>query len=263
MTEPADRSDGGRPGVAALPGGTRPMAAVRGTDLLLLLIVTLGGARLVAVLLGGALFEVQGRGGGENGLLLATLTLLFVQTVLILGAIWLIILRRYGLGWRDIGFRPAEARWYKRAVLYAVLLVPMVGLLNLLVSLVIGHPIENPQITTVAPVGFSWFAFLSMSVLGGVVAPIGEEAAFRGLLFPWLRERLGLWSAAALSGLAFATLHSILVLVPALLAVGVALAVVYHRSGSLWPVIVMHGVFNAIMIALLYAALSAGGLPAG
>lgn len=260
MSDDNHRDDGAPGSAAARSAYGRRLVAVRGIDLLLLLIVALGSARLLAAVLGGAFFaaRIEGESGGGDTVLFATLALLLVQTVLILGAIWLIILRRYALSWHDIGFRPAEPFWYKRAVLFGVLLVPVAGLVNAVVSMILGAPIENPQITTVAPTGFSWFALGSMVVMAGVVAPIGEEAAFRGLLFGWLRGRAGVWAAALLSGLAFAVLHSILVLVPALLVVGIALALVYHRSGSLWPVIVMHGLFNAIMIALLYFALKAG-----
>ncbi len=49
-----------------------------------------------------------------------------------------------------------------------------------------------------------------------------------------------------------------MILIPALTVVGVAFAVIYQRCGSLWPAIVAHGVFNGIMIVLLYAALAAG-----
>ena len=37
-----------------------------------------------------------------------------------------------------------------------------------------------------------------------------------------------------------------------------ALALLYHRCGSLWPVILAHGAFNGIMVIALYAALAAG-----
>ena len=121
-----------------------------------------------------------------------------------------------------------------------------------------GAEFHNPQLYAAAPNGFSWPALLSMLIMAGVVAPFGEELVFRGLLFPWLRGRLGVAAAAVLSGLVFALLHGALILIPALTAIGTALALLYHRCGSLWPVIVAHGAFNAIMVILLYAALAAG-----
>ena len=102
------------------------------------------------------------------------------------------------------------------------------------------------------------FRASSVSVMAGIVAPFAEELAFRGVLFPWLRARLGLPAAAVLSALCFAFLHGVILLVPALTVIGIALALIYERSGSLWPAIVTHGVFNALMIAALYAALASG-----
>jgi len=97
-----------------------------------------------------------------------------------------------------------------------------------------------------------------MLVMAGFIAPFGEELVFRGLLFPWLRSHFGVAWAAILSGLIFGMLHFVPILIPALSAVGIALALLYHRCGSLWPVIVAHGAFNAIMVIMVYAALAAG-----
>ena len=99
---------------------------------------------------------------------------------------------------------------------------------------------------------------LTMLLMAGVVAPFAEELVFRGLLFPWLRARLGVPAAVLLSALFFATMHGALILIPALTVVGAAFAVIYQRSGSLWPAIVAHSVFNGIMIVALYALLAAG-----
>jgi len=37
----------------------------------------------------------------------------------------------------------------------------------------------------------------------------------------------------------------------------VVLAMLYQRSGSLWPAVVTHGLFNSLMVLALYAALAA------
>ncbi|RMD61098.1 MAG: CPBP family intramembrane metalloprotease, partial [Alphaproteobacteria bacterium] len=78
-------------------------------------------------------------------------------------------------------------------------------------------------------------------------------------LYGWLRSRVRSgFGAAVLSGIGFAVLHGLPVLIPALSVIGLALAIVYERSGSLWPAIITHGVFNAFMVAALYTALAAG-----
>lgn len=228
---------------------------VDGADLLLVLIVALGSVRLLAGLIVALATGPLGEGVG----LPLVLGVLLFQTLVTLGAIRFLVLRKYGLRWADLGLRPSPPRWHRRGFALAVLMLPMVALINgLLVPQVTGEVFHNPQLYAMAPNGFSWPALLSMLFMAGFVAPLGEELVFRGLLFPWLRGHLGAVAAAILSGLIFATLHGVPILIPALTAIGTALALLYHRCGSLWPVILAHGAFNAIMVVALYAALAAG-----
>lgn len=84
-----------------------------------------------------------------------------------------------------------------------------------------------------------------------VLAPLGEELLFRGLLFAGLRRSLPLWPAALLAGLAFAVSHlewiAIIVIFPA----GVLFALAYQRRGTLLVPIVAHATFNLINVVLL------------
>ena len=227
-------------------------------DLLLILIVTLGSVRLLVWLLVG-LSPVPGSGRDPGNALLAAMTVLLFQTAVILAMLRAVVIRKYGLSWADLGLRPAGRHWYRRAVIIAVLLLPTVALVNsVLIPMLAEEPFRNPQLYAIAPAGFSWSALLTMLVMAGVVTPFAEELVFRGLLFPWLRTRLGVPAAVLLSALCFATLHGAAILIPALTVVGAAFAVIYQRCGSLWPAIVAHSVFNGIMIVVLYALLAAG-----
>ncbi len=242
----------------APPRPHRPPLPVGADDLLLILIVTLGSVRLLVWLLVG-LAPVPGSSPEPGDALLAAMVVLLFQTAVILVMLRAVVIRKYGLTWADLGLRPAERYWYRRAVIVAVLLLPAVALVNgVLIPKLAEEPFRNPQLYAIAPAGFSWSAMLTMLVMAGVVAPFAEELAFRGLLFPWLRARLGVPAAVFLSALCFATLHGAVILIPALTVVGAAFAVIYQRCGSLWPAIVAHSVFNGIMIVLLYAALAAG-----
>ncbi len=243
----------------APPRPPRPPLPVGAEDLLLILIVTLGSVRLLVWFLVG-LAPVPGSGPEPGDALLAAMAVLLFQTAVILAMLRAMVIRKYGLTWADLGLRPAERHWYRRAVVIAVLVLPtLVWLVNVaLIPQVTEEPFRNPQLYAIASAGFSWSAMLTMLVMAGVVAPFAEELVFRGLLFPWLRARLGVPAAVLLSALCFAALHGAAILIPALTVVGVAFAVIYQRSGSLWPAIVAHGVFNGIMIVLLYAALAAG-----
>jgi len=242
----------------APPRPPRPPLPVSADDLLLILIVTLGSVRLLVWLLVG-LSPVPGSGRDPGNALLAAMAVLLFQTAVILAMLRAVVIRKYGLSWADLGLRPAGRHWYRRAVIIAVLLLPTVALVNsVLIPMLAEEPFRNPQLYAIAPAGFSWSALLTMLVMAGVVAPFAEELVFRGLLFPWLRTRLGVPAAVLLSALCFATLHGAAILIPALTVVGAAFAVIYQRCGSLWPAIVAHSVFNGIMIVVLYALLAAG-----
>lgn len=235
-----------------------PRLPVQGGDLLLILIVTLGSVRLLV----GVLISLAPATGGTpeaGNVLLATMGLLLFQTIIVLALLRALVIRKYGLSWAALGLRPAARHWYRRAVIVAILLLPAVALINaVLIPQLSEEPFHNPQLYAIAASGFSWPALLAMLVMAGVIAPFGEELAFRGLLFPWLGARLGVPAGAVLSALCFAALHGVVILIPALTVVGIALAVLYQRCRSLWPVILAHGAFNSIMIVLLYAALAAG-----
>jgi hypothetical protein len=87
-------------------------------------------------------------------------------------------------------------------------------------------------------------------------APLGEEVAFRGVLYAALRSRFGVMPAAALSAAVFALAHGYGVLgFVAVFWSGALWAVSYEKTGSLWPSIIAHCLGNLMatggVIALL------------
>lgn len=246
------------PPVPNLPPVAR--APITLSDLLLLLIVNIGTLRFAGVLVGSMLGLARaGRDAGDNGtaVVVVTLVMILFQALVILASLRILILRKYGLTWADLGLRPVSRAWYRRAVLLGIGMIPVVAMINAAVPKIFDLPFENPQIVALAPAGFSWFALIGMTIMGGIVAPIAEEIAFRGLFFPWLRGRMGFPAAAGVSAVCFAVLHGVLLLIPALLVVGLALAWIRERCGSVWPAAVAHGTFNLLMIWSLYLALAA------
>ena len=255
MTPPAPQ--GPNPGPQAL------LSRIAVTDLLLVLIVNLGIMRLASLVVGGLLGAASGgrtdpQPGNETFVLVLTLALILFQAIVMLGTVQALVLKKYGLTWSDLGVLPGPKLWHRRAVLLGLGIIPLVTIVNAATTQFLQEPFENPQLVALAPAGFSWPAMIGMMLMGGIVAPIAEEIAFRGLLFGWLRERTGFVLSAFLSGLCFATLHGIAPLIPALVAVGFALAWIRERSGSVLPAIISHSVFNMVMIVTLYTALARG-----
>jgi membrane protease YdiL (CAAX protease family) len=95
----------------------------------------------------------------------------------------------------------------------------------------------------------STVALVSVAVLVCVLAPIAEEFFFRGYFFSALRSWKGLWPAAAITGLVFGAIHigsaPVAYLVP-LAVFGFVLCLLYWRTGSLYPCIVLHALNNCL-----------------
>jgi membrane protease YdiL (CAAX protease family) len=82
------------------------------------------------------------------------------------------------------------------------------------------------------------------------VAPVAEEIFFRGVAYnAWERER-GPWVAVLGSAALFAAIHGSLFAAVPIFALGVTLALLYRRTGSLAATIAMHAGFNAISVAI-------------
>lgn len=81
-------------------------------------------------------------------------------------------------------------------------------------------------------------------------ASISEEVLFRGYLFGGLREKLPRLAAALLSGAIFGGLHALtgISAVPPLIAFGFVLALLYEKTGSIVPGILLHMLNNSVAL---------------
>ncbi len=83
-----------------------------------------------------------------------------------------------------------------------------------------------------------------------VVGPAIEEIFFRGFAYKGLRERLGVRRAMIGSAAIFAALHMNLVAFFPIFLLGLYLAYLYEKSGSLVPSMTVHMVHNLAMVLL-------------
>jgi membrane protease YdiL (CAAX protease family) len=103
-----------------------------------------------------------------------------------------------------------------------------------------------------------------------IVAPIVEEIAFRGYLFPALTRWRGPWIGAVTCALLFGAAHLAVYpvqILPALAVFGFGQCLLFWFTGSLLPCIALHAFNNALVAALLlglggFTAVAALGAPA-
>ena len=96
--------------------------------------------------------------------------------------------------------------------------------------------------------GASTYMMLTMVVF----APVLEEILFRGIIQGDLTNRYRAGGAIIIASLIFGIVHmQILQSINAFFA-GLAMGLIYYRSGSLWTVILIHMINNALSIVLGY-----------
>lgn len=77
-----------------------------------------------------------------------------------------------------------------------------------------------------------------------VTPPLLEELAFRGVLLERIRESFGTQPAAIVVSILFSVLHLALLSFVPLAALALVFAALRVRTGSLWPAVVGHALFN-------------------
>jgi membrane protease YdiL (CAAX protease family) len=202
-------------------------------------------------------------GFGENHLLIVGLSVTQLIT-LVLIAQFAIAVRRHsgttvGAYWR--GSDVKRAAW--GVPLFVLVLVP-VGILFWGTELLLhelGVSVDpQPLVMRLWETGSVWFVVL-VSAFAVFVAPLVEETLFRGILYPTLRARWGMWPAILINSFVFALLHFHLPTLIPLMGLAVLLSLAFEVTGSLPVCIVAHGLFNGTSLALIWLLRSAA--PAG
>jgi membrane protease YdiL (CAAX protease family) len=138
------------------------------------------------------------------------------------------------LGFR--AFKPSALGWMAAA--FAIYLA-----FTIFYSLVITEPKQKDIAESFGPT-------IVQILLIVIAAPIAEETCFRGMLFGGLREKLPRLAAALITGVIFGGLHALtgVSAVPPLIVFGILLALLYEKTGSIIPGILLHMLNNSVAL---------------
>jgi len=141
-------------------------------------------------------------------------------------------LRRLGVR----GFRPSAVKWMAAAAGAYLLFAGLYATL-----------IVEPKQEDIAE-GFGALPVQLLLIV--VAAPVSEELCFRGMLYGGLRERLPRLGAALVAGALFGALHLLtgITAVPPLIAFGFVLCLLYEKTGSIVPGVLLHMLNNSVAL---------------
>ncbi len=155
-------------------------------------------------------------------------------------------------GWRYVLVQ--TVKWY-------VTLLPLIVIGAFLSQVIFTHagmehsfqPILDSFTDAATPVWFRWWT-VGIAV---ILAPIVEEALFRGILLPVLLQKYRMWVALFASALVFALVHGHFPSLLPLFVLGIGLGAAYMYTGNLLVPICIHAVFNGMSLFVLLLS----GLP--
>lgn len=85
-----------------------------------------------------------------------------------------------------------------------------------------------------------------------VCAPLFEEIFFRGFLYQGLRRRMDAWAAILATSLLFASIHPSVFQASIIFPLGLLLAYLMEKTGSIIPGMIVHFLTNGTTLALLF-----------
>lgn len=151
----------------------------------------------------------------------------------------------------DLGWRMTSRGWVLAALPLTVLALGIASLLTGVAQTLMPHT-ENAQCLSVRS-DYGSSVLLALPVVA-VAAPIVEETVFRGVVYRWLRGVMPVNLAMGVSAAVFAGAHFIRLLLLPLFGLGILLAWIYERSGSIWPGVLVHALFNLVGVVAILTA---------
>ncbi len=213
-----------------------------GITLMTVLIFVLGG--IILVRMDPTVFSEQ-RPIADRLLWVALLS-----TVGVLASTGYVLASRTAMGWAIIGLTPPDRRW----IVIAVAVAAALFFAGERLDAIFGFGIMAATHASFASSLQTQVGILSMFAVMALILPIPLEIYFRGVLFNFLRGRMGLEVAIGLTAMIYGLVYynpSIPIYTAYGVIHGAVLCLLFVRSGSLWTAIAANGTIQALTVARL------------
>ena len=212
------------------------------------------GALVVFFVLGAAIVGGAMAAFGEDSVetdLAEAIAIALLDVVLVVTV--LVVIGRKGAGLAALGFRAPRRGWLRMLGFIVIAYFAAIGLVNLYGIAIDVFGLDQLEPSQQLPDDF--YDHDVVVIMTGIaivfMAPVAEEIFFRGFIFGGLRRYVNLPIAGLTSGALFAIAHGDPGLVIPFAGVGLVLAFLYERTGTLYAAIGVHFIFNSVSFLLL------------
>ena len=214
------------------------------------------GIIMARLLKSGGISDITARLMSDPWMIASTIFILYAQNGLFVGVV-AFYLKRYGTSLRGIGLRPPTLKEVGLGVGLGFSMLAVANGLESLQTYLLPHLLSAKTIAELSALTESFsagsmftkihspIAIVLFAIAGGLMAPIGEEVFFRGLLYNCLKRQFSIRIGIVGSGLCFALIHISPLAIPIIFLMGMFLALVYEKTKSLWVTILIHAINNS------------------
>ncbi|MCE7792952.1 CPBP family intramembrane metalloprotease [Salipaludibacillus sp. CUR1] len=173
----------------------------------------------------------------------------FVMAGVFMLALYLVALRPQRLSWKAVGIRPFHSGYWKWIGIWTLLLIgASVIVLFMMERFNIGW--ENEK-TEALHANMTWISFLFAFVSAAIISPVYEEIFYRGFLYKWFRSKWGGAAGIVSSSTIFTLVHiPTYNTLPVNFISGIIFAWTYEKTNSVFPAMIIHGIFNGLAVIL-------------
>lgn len=174
------------------------------------------------------------------------------------GTLWALtfILRHRGHRLSDIGFARPSLRLFHLLWQIPTAVIVVILTQALVFAITGSDPVSDSSTESLAGNAGAAGAIVMFAAVA-VITPSWEELFFRGLIFGYVRGRLGTTCAVVISAVIFALCHGVPILLPYMLALGLCLALLRVFHGNLWGSLGLHITINSTASLVLLQAVFA------
>jgi len=173
-----------------------------------------------------------------------------------IGVIFHFIVNKYGHKLSDIGLtfkNPVKNAGY--AVIGYIALVPVVIIIMVMTFFVVKWLNYQPPVQPIVRIFMeekTTGILLLSTLFAAIFGPVAEEIFFRGFLYSSIKKIAGSFWGIMITSVIFSALHAHPVGFLPIMALGMLLAYMYEKTGSLVPCISIHIIHNVIMVVLVF-----------
>lgn len=174
----------------------------------------------------------------------------FIMSIVFTAGLYFIAIRPKRLSWKEVGLQRPTRSYFWQTIGWTITLIIGVILLSYIMEWFFSVGTDNSK-TESLQTRLSTLNFIIAFISAAIISPIYEEIFYRGFLYRWLRTKYGIASGILISSFIFMIVHiPTYNTLPYNFLSGIIFAWTYERTSSIYPAMMIHGLFNGLSIIL-------------